>query len=252
MVLRLFRQAPSRQLLTSGVLMCSLTLTSVARADYVPPSNASAPTSAPTITGRRGGCSSHEATSLTTLAPASHIGQTLSTHPTFSWYVPDAQSFPMEFHLEEYIENGDRRRIEKIELDSAPGMMSLSLPANQAGLEVGRRYRWQVVLLCRPNYPSSALVASAEMEVVETPSTLGTQLTTLQDPNQRANLLAKSGFWYDAWAELQGAKGLQLSLLEDLVSSETTTGQPEHGAKLQQIVEFEQLQGSIETTINMN
>ena len=229
-----------RKLFSIGLLMCWVTLTSTARANYIPPQNASAPTSAPTITGRRGGCSGNEITSLTALAPQSHVGQTISTHPTFSWYVPNSQSLPMEFHLEEYSDQGDRNRIYNIELQSTPGIMSLSLPENQPGLATGRRYRWQVVLLCNPNHPSSALVAGAEIERVETPSILDIRLGIVDDRAQRANLFTESGLWYDAVAALQGAKTSQFELLENLSHLENATGQRAYSKKLQQIVKLEQ------------
>ena len=254
--LRSPRHGSGRKLLTSGILICWLTLTSTTRANYVPPSDASAPTSAPTITGRRGGCCGNEITNLTALAPHSHVGQTISTHPTFSWYVPDSESLPMEFHLEEYNDQGDRHRIQKIELQSTPGIMSLSLPETLPGLEVGRRYRWQVVLLCRPNYPSRALVAGAEIELVETPSTLKTGLATVHDRTQRAHLFTESGFWYDAFAELQGANNSQVALLEDLSSLENATGQHTQSTQLQQIIELERRQSARSTynqfPINVN
>ena len=240
--LRSPRYCLGRKLLTSGVLLCWLTLVSTARAHYVPPPDASAPTSAPTITGRRGGCYGNGLTNLTALAPQSHVGQTITTHPTFSWHVPDSESLLIEFHLEEYSDQGDRRRIHNIELQSVPGIMSLSLPEHLPGLVVGQRYRWQVVLLCDPNHPSSALVAGAEIELVETPSTFQTKLAIMYDHAQRAHLFTESGFWYDALAELQEAKNSQVALLENLSSLENATGQHEHSTNLQQIVEFERRQ----------
>ena len=242
--LRLLRLCSSRKLLTSSILIGWLMLISTAKADYVPPPDAAAPVSAPTITGRRGGCLGSQAAQLTALAPYGHLGQTISTHPTFSWYVPDSQSLPIEFHLEEYSDQGDRRRIKHIELHSTPGIMSLSLPEDQPGLVVGQQYRWQVVLFCRPNYPSSALVAKAEIERVNTPSTLKPKLTIAQDSIQRAQVLAESGFWYDAFAELQERPTSQLALLEALSSLETAAGQQRHASNLQQIVEEERRQNA--------
>lgn len=189
------------RLVTSCILTCSLLITNTALAEYKPPANQKPPSSRTTSTVARGGCEGSGGTSLTALAPYSHIGQTVSTHPTFAWYVPDAQSYPLELRLYQYDISGDTK-IQTIKLQSYPGVMTWSIPEEQPGLLVGQRYRWQVVILCNPNRPSNALVTEADIEVVAMPSALANALSTTGDRLIRANLYAELGLWYDALGKL--------------------------------------------------
>ena len=223
------------KLLTGCLLCLSLGITNSAFAEYQKPPNTQddAPDSRSTsISGIRGsgeGCSGTETTSLTALAPYTHIGQTTSTHPTFAWFVPDRQSYPVELQLSEYSPksaSGKGDTLFKVTLKSTPGIMSYSLPKNQLGLLSGQKYVWQVAVLCNPNRPSEDLLVSAEIIVVDAPTSLQKQLTTVSDSPAKANLYAEVGLWYDALAEVVRAKDNSLAqksiyeLIEELTAIE--------------------------------
>ncbi len=233
------------------LLSCLLTLGTTihpiaALASYNPPSGGSAPSGPTTTTGRRGGCNGEATTNLTILAPKSHVGQTAASHPSFTWFVNQSESLPIEFYLYESDANQQRRLIHKAELDSQPGFMSFKLPADQAGLQPGSHYVWKVILLCNPNNPSSALVEEAEFERMDMPPTLTAALIAAKDPLETSQLYAESGFWYDAMAALQEAgasasvQQAELSLLEDLAELETAKGAANYGAQLKQVIAAEQ------------
>jgi hypothetical protein len=246
-----FSWLPSRYLkytaLISGTLGLFLLAAPHASADYIPPSEPSSPQESTGSTGRRGGCSGEAETELTALAPQSYVGQTISTYPTFAWFIPDAQPFQVEFHLYEY-SSGNRQLIQKIDLQSSPGIMTWSLPPEQPGLSIGQRYIWQVVVHCNPNRPSSALVAEAEIEVVETSSDLEIELDAAPDGFARARLYGEAGLWYDAFSEVlaagqsTAARDAKLGLLNNLVNSEVVieTSIQEQQERLTEIIELEQ------------
>lgn len=224
-----------------------------AQAEYQPPSEPSAPAGGTSTAGTRGGCSGKADGGLTALAPVSYTGQTTSPHPTFLWFVGEAQSYPLEFRLYQ-VANGKRRLMQKTALRSQPGLMQFSLPKTQPALSPGQMYSWQVILTCNPNHPSADLVAGATIQVVPLPSALKSQLTTAKSPIEQANLYARRGFWYDAIAQVSqlnqafSAKQLQLSFLNDLARSEKETPQfaaivREQKARLRQIAERQQKQG---------
>ena len=221
--------------LTSCLLCLSLVITNSAKAEYQKPPNTendapdSRSTSISGIRGSGGGCSGTETTNLTAIAPYTHIGQTNSTHPTFVWFVPDRQSYPVELQLSEYSPksaSGKGNTIFKVRLQSSPGIMSYSLPKNQPGLSSGQKYVWQVAILCNPNRPSEDLVFSTAIIVVDTPMSLQKQLTTAIDSLAKANLYAEVGLWYDALAEVVQAKDNSLAqkstdeLLQELIAIE--------------------------------
>ena len=222
---KILEKCINSRLATSCILTGSLMLTTAALAEYKPPADQKPPSSKTTSTvARSGGCQGSSGTTLTAIAPYSHVGQTSSPHPTFAWFVPDAQPYAMEFRLYRYEPSGDTK-IQTVNLQSQPGIMSLSLPADQPGLTVGQRYRWQVVILCNPNRPSEALVAEADIEVVELSPILAKELAATNIPIEKANLYAESGLWYDALGKaLQATQGttkdFQLTLLEDLAKVE--------------------------------
>ncbi|XWK88912.1 MAG: DUF928 domain-containing protein [Phormidium sp.] len=217
------------RLLSACILTLFLSIVSAAFAQYNPPPDQRAPRGNTASTGPRGGgCSGTSKTTLTALAPQKYIGQTVSTRPTFAWFVPDSQSYKMEFTLYEST-SGDRiKLIEKIKLDSSPGIMKLSLPESIPDLTVGKTYLWQVALLCNENYPSSDLITKAELEVVPLPMNVKTSLDAVKDPLQRADIYANSGFWYDALSEALKADNTPQSratvstLLEELANFESS------------------------------
>lgn len=201
-----------RNRLTSGcILGLWLTTSTVALAEYQPPPDQKPPSGYSQSTGSRGGCEVNTDTSLTTLAPHNHIGRTASRHPTFAWFVPNSKPYPLEFTLYKYIARGNIQPIYKIQLKSAPGIMKLSLPQSNPGLNFGQRYIWQVAILCDLNYPSKDLVASSEIEVVKMLRSQELEIDQVGDRCAKISLLARLGLWYDYLAEAASASDGGLS-----------------------------------------
>ena len=194
-------------------------------AKYKPPKQTSAPSGPTTSTGRRGGCSRDRKTSLTALAPHQHVGQTTTSYPTFLWYVPESNPYPLRFQLYALGATG-KQLLYTTQFHSTPGLMQHKLPPNQAGLVKGRRYSWQVILFCNPNRPSTAVVAGAKIDVMSLPTTLSNSLASMNQSENRSMLYAESGFWYDALAEISKPEYITLSaaktsLIQDLITLET-------------------------------
>jgi hypothetical protein len=199
-----------------------------ATGEYKPNSKPSAPKSPTTTTGTRGGCDEKSTTTLTAFAPQTHTGQTVSQFPTFSWFVPNSQPLPLEFRLYKNDSQGRSQLIKKVKMVSKPGIMEHSLPRDRPSLAINQTYRWQVVIFCNPNRPSTALVTEAIVKVVEISPNLKQRLATTNNTLEKAELFARSNFWYDALAEgfkdssEQLSKNQKLRLLEILASSETS------------------------------
>jgi hypothetical protein len=200
--------------------------TTVVLGEYKPNKKPSTPKTPTTTTGTRGGCNEKNQTTLTALAPQSQIGQTVSQFPTFSWFVPNSKPLPMEFRLYKYDASNQPQLIEKVKMQSKPGIMQRSLSRDHPGLSINQTYRWQVVIFCNPNRPSTALVTEALVKVVEINPTLKKQLDTTNDAFEKAELFAKSNFWYDALGESfensnkESVNNYHLSLLEKLANLE--------------------------------
>lgn len=132
------------------------------------------------------------------------VGQTVSTTPTFVWYNFSDDSDPIEFQLYRFEADGsfDSIAVEQFEA-SSPGYMAYTLPPEVADLEVGETYLWEVVLYCDEEFEEPGQYTSAEIEVVESPSTLAVE--SGESAIARAKAYAASGFWYDALAAVYDA-----------------------------------------------
>ncbi|MBD1864474.1 MULTISPECIES: DUF928 domain-containing protein [Trichocoleus] len=189
---------------------------------YRPPKNPSAPRETGTNTTRGDNCDRKAEGKLTPLVPFSHIGQTSSSRPTFVWFVPDRTPHPLQFRL--FTRTG--KPLYRTELQSQSGIMQVTLPANLAPLTIGQAYQWQVVLVCDPQVPSRNVVATAEIQVVEPDASLQNQLAAAPSPQQRIDLYAEAGLWYDAIAvafkasETAQNQSAVLDLLDSLATSE--------------------------------
>jgi Domain of Unknown Function (DUF928) len=204
------------------ILSVSFWIAPVALAKYTPPPNPSKPKETGTNTTRGGSCEGDSAAVLTALVPFSHMGQTISGHPTFTWFVPDRTSRPLQLRL--FTRSG--QPLYRTEMQSQPGIMSVALPPNLPQLSIGQSYKWQVVLVCDRNVPSRNVVAAAEIQVVQPAASLQAQLAAAPTPQQRIDLYAESGLWYDAIAEARKISETSqnqtpvLELLDALANSE--------------------------------
>ena len=210
--------------LTSCLLCYSVTIATTAVAEYKKPKKTSSPDARTTTsTATRGGCLNRSKIGLTAIAPYSHIGQTTSTHPTFAWYIPTGEYFPLEFHLEEHTADSQLKTIYRQKIESQPGIMSLSLPQDLPGLKMGKKYRWKVVIRCT-RY--RAIVTMAEIKVVASTSEFKAAFAKTSGTSKLVDLYASTGLWYDALATSINAadfqqQELQNKLIRELAAVET-------------------------------
>jgi len=172
---------------------------------------------------------------LTVLAPISHVGQTISTHPTFFWYSPDTAPQLAEFRLYQVSHRDQLHLLKRVPFLSSPGLMSYTLPISEAGLDEGELYLWQVQMPCGP---SGSWVATAYVEVVPP-----------VEPEMDSRQLASAGIWYDALAAaiVNPDRADWLDLLASLAQAESSTVETESGEtefgnqrdRLQQVIEQE-------------
>ncbi len=200
-----------------------------------------APTSGRSSGGRGCGTSAmpvqSQVPALILLTPNGQQGQTVSTRPTFAWFVRDAEPLPLEFRLYEQ-EPGDSaqsearftliKEIKDDRLRSTPGIMVLSPTTAMPELMVGKRYRWQVELVCDSNRPSSNLFAESVVEVVPMQPQLQRQLAQTSDRVEKARLYAQANLWYDVLktafitpADTTKLQALRLSLLNSVAIDAT-------------------------------
>lgn len=182
----------------------NLGFSSVAWADtpvqYVPPSRGTPKNS---VGAGSRGCPQSVPVTLALLVPNDHNGQTVSGHPTFSWYMSDKTSVPVEFAL---VEPGVAKPVFVKQMQvSQAGIMQVQLPNELPELATGKKYRWSVSQICDSNRPSNNVFVQSWVERVSPNSELSQKLATvktedssLQAVRERARIYAQAGLWYDA------------------------------------------------------
>jgi hypothetical protein len=133
-------------------------------------------------------------TGLTALVSLNGTGSTTSTHPTFWIYLPETTASKIMLSVMEEQPNGAIKHHGQtffpIPLQS--GLISLKLPDEAPSLEVGKTYKWAVILVCGKNPHPNDPVIEARIERINT-----------SIPNQRENPIKKAiwfgqqGIWYD-------------------------------------------------------
>jgi hypothetical protein len=184
---------------------------------------------APTVTiggGRRnnGNCSQIEQASaqpaqslpldqlLTPLLPSpfSNLQLTVSAHPTFLVYVPQTSATVVEFTLLTTKDNNKEEGIYQttVKLTGTPGIVRISLPTSAPELEIGKDYKWLVTMACQADGPTvSDPFTEGLVRRIQPDSSLS-QLDQAK-PLDRVALYAKSGFWYEASANLAALRQAQ-------------------------------------------
>ncbi|MBN4006254.1 DUF928 domain-containing protein [Nostoc sp. LPT] len=194
-----------RNILTSYItLSLLLSISTTALADRNNNNSDDPPPQTRGSSGGSRGCETQTEASLSSiphiilLAPTQTYGQTLANSPTFAWFVKDNNSWQMEFRLYEYDETNKQsilvKEIKDENFKSSSGIMVLSL--SNLELLVGRKYLWQVELVCDANRPSANPFAIAAMKVVSPPPDLKKQLSQSNDVLTMAHLYNQADLWY--------------------------------------------------------
>lgn len=242
---KLFPKGINIKLVTSCALSLTLIAAPAVLGVYAPSDRKPVPKDRRSDGGTTRGCAGG-GMPLTILASRNYVGQTISAHPTFAWFVPhDSAAKQMEFMLYEWNPTGRPKEVRKKTLQSSAGVMKLSpFLENESGLQPGKQYLWQVVIHCDLDNPSGDLVSQASLEVV------GKQATTVQNKlnkavnsADKANIYAEEGLWYDALAEaLKPVAASKLgevgsTLVSDLADSEAPAIAPELSAEQRESAE---------------
>jgi hypothetical protein len=145
-----------------------------------------------------------EGVTLKLLVPNDHTGQTLSSHPTFFWYVSEIPEEPVEFAL---VESGVAQPIfvQQLQLEKA-GIIRMEMPKNLPELVPGKEYRWTVSLVSNANRRSQDTLAQSWIKRISATTTLNQQLAEAKSDRDRASIYAEAGAWYDALNVLLNAQ----------------------------------------------
>ncbi|MDX1976275.1 MAG: DUF928 domain-containing protein [Pseudanabaenaceae cyanobacterium bins.68] len=187
-------------------------------AAYVPPTDQVPPRARGGTAGRRSACElakpetkkqlilpatnsdlNGEFLGLVALAPASHMGSTVSDRPSLVWYTHNCNSVSVQLSIYEYDLGGSRLQPVPLftqQLNAQPGINRFRLPENT--LQPGKTYAWQVVAIA--DTPAKSAWFRIPLQVLERSSDLERSLGLTNVAGARVEAYAKAGFWYDALA----------------------------------------------------
>lgn len=136
---------------------------------------------------------------VTALVPKTSPALTLAEYPTFFIYVPDyiTETLPeVIFRLRD--ENNYIIYNTSIKITGAPGIISLSLPANETllPLEIGKHYQWNVSTACERGIETIGYLQRVKL------SSGLTREIEKTDPRNRVALYAAAGIWHEALVTL--------------------------------------------------
>ncbi|MDJ0509049.1 MAG: DUF928 domain-containing protein [Crocosphaera sp.] len=202
---------------------------STAQAAYTPPPNQKKPPSnASSGSAATRGCDENSILS-TILASRNRVGQTISNHPTFVWFIDDNQTRQMEFIVYEYIQDNQYKKVYQTTKTTTSGIMSFTLPNEENPLKTNKIYVSQVNIFCEPNSPSTALSDLVYFEIVNASPTLRNQLANAYNSLEKVNIYGEYGLWFDAMKEAiklspSGKLGeAGVTLVRELITYEKTT-----------------------------
>ena len=216
-----------------------------AQAAYTPPPNQKKPPSnVSSGSAATRGCDGNSILS-TILASGNRVGQTISTHPTFVWFIDDNQPRQMEFTVYEHIRENQYKRVYQTTKTTTLGIMSFTLPNDKTPLKTNKIYVSQVTIFCEPNSPSTALSDLVYFEVVNVSSTLINQLENTSNSLEKFNIYAESGLWFDAMKEAlklspSGELGeAGVTLVQELIPYEKATINQAHDSlRIERLEQF--------------
>lgn len=147
---------------------------------------------------RRPGNSSEDFQTI--LAP-NHVANTISSHPTFAVHFPEAQGNYVVTLEEKGSKFNNTIWQQNLKVDK-PGIQTIKIPKNIAGLQTGKDYRFSVKRVLNPSDRSQDVVAQVWLQKVEISPEVAAKIAKITDPSERAIVLANEAIWFDSIASL--------------------------------------------------
>ncbi|NEQ97396.1 MAG: DUF928 domain-containing protein [Cyanothece sp. SIO2G6] len=144
-----------------------------------------------------------------------HGRQTIATPPTFFWFVPNNPPSSIFTSLSTIDETGEERTLYQnimYDVESRVGLVDFTLPPNDGVEFSAQTYMWHVAVICRDRLRPDDPIISAVIDVEQPPSSLVMALEAARSPQERAELYAEAGYWYDALREAMAQRHSERSI----------------------------------------
>ena len=139
---------------------------------------------------------------LIALVPSNSLGLTISEHPILWIYLPETSAKQVVLSIQE--EGKIHHSKTYIPITGSSGIVSLRPSPNSPPLEVGKNYRWSVVLVCgqKETMNDPGIASWVRRVDLTQPTNHGTVL-------EQASWYGEQGIWYDALTSVVEAERSQ-------------------------------------------
>lgn len=187
------------------------TASGASRVGFIPPPHTPAPQRTASGASREGDIWYQEADGTTlssgawrsaamvAVMPSNAYGLTISPRPTMMAYLPPSAAHTAIFSLKDETHTVVYRRT--VPLDRAGGILQVSLPDDAPALVPGEYYHWFITLQSENYITPGSPYVDGWVKRVE-PTAAIAQAMASPDSLAKAQVLAESGIWYDAAAQL--------------------------------------------------
>ncbi|MBR8831471.1 MAG: hypothetical protein N5P05_000957 [Chroococcopsis gigantea SAG 12.99] len=178
----------------------------ITQVSFKPPADEGVPNRTKGLGSRGGKCplDGADQSQMKALVPASNVGLTISSNPTFWVYLPKTYAKRMVLSIMEIQDNGAEKHLSQnfLTVPEASGVIGLTPNPDTPPLEVGKTYKWAVTLICgeKQNITRDPRAVAIVHRVVA-PSLNGPE-----EALGRAVWYGDRGIWYDALSSLAQAR----------------------------------------------
>jgi hypothetical protein len=139
---------------------------------------------------------------MVSLIPDFNQGLTLKSHPTLMVYIPNSVT-QVFLSIQEIDSQTNYQKMLPIKGES--GIVSITLPQEAPGLEIGKNYQWSVVAMCNNQLRPDSPLVQGLIKRIEPTAQLKEQLNQAT-PLESAILYGQAGIWYETITALAQLK----------------------------------------------
>ncbi|WP_017294124.1 DUF928 domain-containing protein [Geminocystis herdmanii] len=182
--------------------------------------------------GRRGGCVRGNMP-ITPLTPnQDNSVKTVSPQPQFFVYIPPSKAKFFQFILKD--ETGNEIDNQEIPITESDAIMSINV-SEKTNLEVGKKYLWEISLICNPMVVNNSSYTKGSIERVTLDENIKKELLANKDILKQAQIYANNNIWQDTislvgsiqesqpqeWQQLLTSVGLENLKEKKLISEDS-------------------------------
>lgn len=166
--------------------------------------------------GRRGGCVSGTIPVMPLTPNKDNFVKTVSPQPEFFVYIPPTKAKLLQFILKD--ETGNEIDNQEIPISQSDGVISINV-GNKTNLEMGKKYTWEIFLVCNPMVINTSNYTKGSIERVTLEENIKKELLANEDILKQAQIYANNNIWQDTISLVASVQASQPQEWQQLLTS---------------------------------